>query len=215
MIELIMVIIVLGILAAVALPRLGRDLRQSAADNVLSAIRYTQHLALTDSKENKRVVNNTNWQSALWQMRFNNYGGEWVYSVWSNDDFDNNVDANEPAIDPANGKLLHSANAVMDGDESPNIFLTRNFAINNVGFNGCVNTGPNAPNVAGGSRHIAFDYLGRPHRGVTVAGSNDSRTAITSNPGCIITFTLQTGENFQIQIENETGYAHIVNQNAS
>jgi len=42
MIELVLVIVVLGILAALAMPRLERDLRQEAKDNLLSAIRYTQ-----------------------------------------------------------------------------------------------------------------------------------------------------------------------------
>ena len=46
MIELVFVIVVIGILAALALPRIDRDLRQEAKDNLLSAIRYTQHLAL-------------------------------------------------------------------------------------------------------------------------------------------------------------------------
>ena len=50
MIELVFVIVVIGILAALALPRIERDLRQEAADNILAAIRYTQHLALNDNK---------------------------------------------------------------------------------------------------------------------------------------------------------------------
>jgi len=56
MIELILVIVVLGILAALAMPRVDRDSRQEAADNILSAIRYTQHLALMDNKTNPRSI---------------------------------------------------------------------------------------------------------------------------------------------------------------
>ena len=212
MIELIMVIIVLGILAAMALPRLGRDHRQEAADNVLSAIRYTQHLALTDNKENPAFAN---WQRALWQIRFENIGNRWIYWVGANNNRGNNINQNEAAIDPATGKLLYSINNIMDNDESPRIFLTDNYGINGIVFtNNCQNTGPNAPNVAANNRSIAFDYVGRPHRGVTIGGSNDDRTVVTSGD-CLITFTLQTGESFQIQIMRETGYAFIVGQAAS
>lgn len=49
MLELVLVIVVIGILAALAIPRLERDLKQEAADTVLSNIRYTQHLALIDN----------------------------------------------------------------------------------------------------------------------------------------------------------------------
>ena len=67
MIELVFVIVVLGILAALALPRMDRDLRQEAKDNLLSDICYTQHLALTDNKTNPA---DPNWQSKLWKITF-------------------------------------------------------------------------------------------------------------------------------------------------
>ena len=62
MIELVMVIVVLGILAVLAMPRLDRDLRQEAGDNILSAIRYTQHMALMDDVTNP---NDNEWQKAF------------------------------------------------------------------------------------------------------------------------------------------------------
>ena len=67
MLELVFVIVVLGILAALALPRMDRDLRQEAKDNILSAIRYTQHLALMDDKTNPT---DANWQNKLWKITF-------------------------------------------------------------------------------------------------------------------------------------------------
>ena len=48
MIELIIVIVVAGILAAVMLPRLERDAAREAAEQVAQHIRYTQHLAMVD-----------------------------------------------------------------------------------------------------------------------------------------------------------------------
>jgi len=212
MLELVMVIVVLGILAAMALPRLDRDLRQEAADNLLSAIRYTQHMALIDNKANPR---RNDWQQALWQIRFSNWGGEWQYTVASDSNHAGNLAQNESAIDPSSGKFMHTADAIMDNAESPNIFLTQKYGINNVIFNGCANGGPNAPAV-GNSRHIAFDYLGRPHRAVTIGGNRDSRTVVT-NGNCTITFTfLDAAINpIIIDISRETGYVQIRGQNAS
>ena len=48
MIELIIVIVVVGILAAVMMPRLERDPAREAAEQVAKDIRYTQHLAMVD-----------------------------------------------------------------------------------------------------------------------------------------------------------------------
>jgi len=111
MIELVLVIVVLGILAALAMPRLDRDLRQEAADNILSAIRYTQHLALMD---NKTDPFDANWQRELWNISF------------SSSDY-NITSLNTAAIDPANGKL-------MDGS-SPNTQLGKKYGINSI--SGC------------------------------------------------------------------------------
>ena len=199
MLELVFVIVVLGILAAMALPRFDRDLRQGAKDNILAAISLTQHIALVDNQVDPTV---NNWQKALWQIRFSNPGGEWLYTVASNSDYGTNIDQNESAIDPGNGKYMHSSNASpADSDESPNIFLTKLYGIDTVTFNNC--TG-----VSGSTaQHIAFDHLGRPHRGVTGSGSYDYRTLIT-NSDCIITFGFIDNSitNLNITIARETGY---------
>ena len=50
MLELVFVIVVSGILAATFIPRFDRDNLQEAADQVISHIRYTQHLAMVDDK---------------------------------------------------------------------------------------------------------------------------------------------------------------------
>jgi len=90
MLELVFVIVVLGILTALAIPRLDRDLRQEAADNLLSAVRYTQHLALLD---NRHTFNSAVWQKSFWTIRFQADGS--FYTVSSNIDYNTNVDKNE------------------------------------------------------------------------------------------------------------------------
>jgi len=108
MLELVLVIVVMGILASMAIPRMERDTRQEVADNILSAIRYTQHLALMDDKTDPTDVK---WQMLLWHIRFSHYtltNGDkrWFYTISSNSDHNENVDKNETAIDPQNGLYL-------------------------------------------------------------------------------------------------------------
>ncbi len=115
MLELVFVIVVLGILAALALPRMDRDLRQEAKDNLLSAIRYTQHLALND---NKTDPFDATWQSKLWNISFAADGSD--YNISSN---------GSVAIDPTNGKPMDGTN--------PNILIGNKYGVS--GISGCGN----------------------------------------------------------------------------
>ena len=210
LIELLFVIIVLGILASLVIPRLDRDLKQEAADTVLSAIRYTQHLALTD---NKHKFNKKDWQQSLWMIRFTKSSGEFFYTVATNFDGKNNLDQIESAIDPTNGKYMHTGDNILDDDESPFIFLTQKYGINNVIFNDCTGTQTTT------AKHIAFDNKGRPHRGIINTGgggaSNDFRTYI-KNKNCTITFQSPVFDSdFTIEIVRETGFAFIQGQPSS
>lgn len=209
MLELVFVIVVLGILAALAMPRIERDFRQEAGDNILSAIRHTQHLALNDDKHNH--LNSPDWQRALWQIRFSNANN--TYSIWSDIDMEGNIDTVnpvEPALDPLTGQMLHSADAVQDPAESPDIFLGDNYGITNVVFNGCANP-PNTAQSAALS--IAFDNFGRPFRGISPAGvgvgaTNDYDRYVVQN--CTLTFTSDAfNPPLVIQINRETGYASL------
>ncbi len=209
MIELLFVIIVIGILASLAVPNNDRELRQEAGDNILSAIRYTQSLALTDDKTNPF---GGNWQRALWQIRFT--GTSVIsYTIGSNLDYaggGTNINKNESAIDPANGKYMYNnVPTSPQPDESPNVFLTEKYGINSVSFNNC----KGKQNTT--AKHIAFDQLGRPHRGISAATNNYSTYIYTRD--CRITFGFITPgiPDLIINIARETGYAHIVDQNAS
>ena len=205
MLELLFVIIVIGILASVAMPRLDRDIKQEAADNILSAIRYTQHLALIDDKHQ---FAEPDWQKAFWMIRFTKNSGEIFYTVASNSDLVANLDQNESAIDPTNGKYMHSGDGNIDSDESPLIFLTTKYGIDSVTFNDC--KGKNNTTA----KHIAFDNLGRLHRGIIGAAGtfNDFHTYV-KNKNCTITFSSPAFDsNFTIEVEKETGFTFIQGQ---
>ena len=208
MLELVMVIVVLGILAAVALPRMERDLRQEAGDNLLSAIRYTQHLALMDDKTNP---GDGTWQMTLWQIRFSTYTDagktRWFYTVGSNMAKNaGNISKADTTIDPANGKYMYHTggdSTLDEADESPNIFIGKKYGINTVTFTGDCSS----------AQHVAFDHLGRPHVDIFNA-TNDFDTLMDDD--CTITFGFEDGSSdLKITIARETGFAQIVDQNGS
>ena len=203
MLELVMVIVVLGILAALAIPRMDRDIQQEAADNILSAIRYTQHLALMDDKTDPF---DGSWQQKLWAIRFSHYTKDgdryYFYTIGTNEDKSAGIAKSETAIDPANGKYLYHLNTETEiqTGESPNLFIGKKFGINSFSHTGgCSN-----------AQHIAFDNFGRAHNGIGGASNKYEKYMKTD---CNLTFGFAGGEdNVSIIIEKETGYAYIDGQ---
>ncbi len=217
MIELVFVIIVLGILASLALPRMDRDLKQQAADHMLSSIRYTQHLALMDYKHK---FDDPKWQQRFWRIVFNtcNVSTNKFYMIGSDDDMESSsnalFDRNESAIDPTNGQLLFwtggaDCSSGGDGTVSENIFLSKKYGITAIT--------PLTGSGCAGAAHIAFDHLGRPYHGVNFSQSGNT---VTTHPiysgymqtACTFTFTMSDGDEFNITIEPETGFASIGGQ---
>jgi len=205
MIELILAIVVISILAMMALPRLDRDLRQEAADSVLSNIRYTQHLALIDDKHK---FNESSWQRAFWKISFEACSDGGIFVGMGTDmDYEGDTDKEEAALDPSNGKPMFWMNTSAckgggDSTVSSNIFLTKKFGISSVvGTGGC------------GGKHIGFDHLGRPHVNFTASTTPDSASYMKT--ACNFKFTLSNGDAFDISIQPESGYAHIVGQEGS
>ena len=191
MIELVLVIVVLGILAALAMPRLERDLRQEAKDNLLSAIRYTQHLALIDDKTDP---SDGIWQRKLWMIQFVRYGGKLRYRIGADSNGGGAIDKVEAAIDPINGKYIYNNSTTLQSDESPNVFLGKKYGIDSL-------------SLAGGctSQHIAFDNLGRPFSGITTATNNYSKYMSSD---CTMTFGFESSgiSDLILTISQETGY---------
>jgi len=210
MLELVMVIVVLGILASLAIPRMERDLKQEAADSILSNIRYTQHLAQIDFKHD---FADTQWQRKFWQIQFQSCANDsgLFMTVGSDVDEQGDIDrVKESAIDPSNAKPMFWTNTndcSNGGDEtvSDNIFITKKYGVYKIkGGGGCK-----------GIQYIGFDHLGRPH--IQFSGSTEPNYASYMKTSCTFTFTLlePKDDTFQITIEPETGYAYIVDQNAS
>ncbi len=208
MLELVFVIVVLGIIAALAIPRLDRDRQQEAADSVLSNIRYAQRLALLD---NKQKFDDAQWQKEFWRIEFESCasGSGFFFSIGSDIGHTGSLAKTETALDPANGKPLFWRNTSSctnggDGTVSENIFLSKKFGVASVaGTGGC-----------NGVSYIGFDHLGRPHTGFTGSVQPDNGSYMSTV--CTFTFTMKNGsDTFAVTIQPETGYAQIVGQNAS
>ena len=210
MIELTMVIVVLGILAALALPRMERDIRQEAGDNILSAIRYTQHMALMDNVTDPRY---NDWQRAFWTFGFEGCSDDGIfYYIASDEDREGDFDAGEEAVDPINGLSFMGDNGKpcesdLSGhtNVSPNIFITKKFGISEGNYawsGGC----------SGTAKYIGFDYLGRPHRGYATSSSPDYSSILTDDCTLTLTFDASGIDPLVITIEKQTGHAFIVGQ---
>jgi len=206
MIELVMVIVVLGILAALAMPRLDRDTKQEASDIILSNIRYTQHLALMDYKHS---FDTTAWQKRFWQIHFGSCSGSSGFYMRVGSDMDDGgeIGKDEAALDPITGLPLYWIGASEcssggDGTVSENVFLSYRFGVTDI-----------TPSGGCTDQHIAFDHLGRPHVSISTSTAPTYSTYMDST--CTLSFELSNGESFAIKIEPETGYSYIDGQEDS
>lgn len=195
--EVIIAVVLLAILSSLAIPRLNRDLRQEAKDNLLSAIRYTQHLALIDDKTDPY---SSTWQKRLWTIHFtvSTDTDNTFYTISSDRNQNNYVSKIETAIDPANGKYMYNSTGSFShigSDESPNIFIGKNYGINSMDFDGGCSS----------YQQIAFDRLGRPHNGIRNATNNYS-TYMTTDCNITIGFVGSSTTPLILNIEKETGH---------
>jgi type II secretory pathway pseudopilin PulG len=203
MMELIFILIVIGILAAVIIPK-SRDTRlREAADQIVSHIRYTQHLAMMNDKFDP---NNDEWYKERWQMMFWQDGDSWIYTIFSDADIDGNIDETEIAINPQDSsrRLSGIASAgVSAGVITKDLNIGKTYDVLDITFTDCKNDD---------DRRIFFDYLGRPMSGVPfnqLSPYNDNYLISSAAPICTITITENSGGSLSITIQPETGFAKI------
>ena len=199
MLELIFVIVVVAILAAVIVPRMDRDTIYEAAEQVLGHIKYTQHLAMVD---NIYDDNTNNWHYARWQIDFyDGTGGcgEIFYAVGSDTNLTGvSLVANDAARDPLTNDLLYNdtATCARTSGWHNDIILSDKYSIASLSMSAACNTANDI---------IAFDQLGRPYTAFTT----DDPTANLLKTDCNITITDSSANTATITITPETGYSFI------
>jgi len=199
-----MVIIVLGILASMALPRLDADKQQEAADDILSRIRHTQSLALVDDMHS---MYDARWQRRFWRIDFgtcSDSSGLYFRIGSDSNRTGGGFSETEAAYDAINGKSLFTTNSSCNAaSTNPNVLLGKKYGVTTIATTGGCNA----------VQHIGFDHLGRPHVSFSNSNIPDYSTYMTQR--CVMTFTLSNGDTFKINIEPETGYAFIDGQTGS
>ncbi len=233
MLELVFVIVVAGILTAAIVPRFDRNSLQEAADQIISHIRYTRHLAMIDDKF---TANDSKWFKGRWTISFyknltftsarctnGHYQNIWAYTIFSDTPtYQGKPTMKEMARDPINQDQLLSggynntlcidnAENTDDNQSIKSMRLREKYGIKDMKFSGGCRS-----NV----RHLSFDYLGRPfnslpsHTAYELSSSGYHNLLTTK---CIIDIctvsdcnNAGSDEKITIAIEPETGYTHIL-----
>ena len=209
MLELVFVIVVIGILAVLAMPRFDADPLERAAEQVAGHIRYAQHLAIVEDKydpTDAQFITNPGytatydhlWFREYWRIRFYISSSNVYYAVFSDRDREGNIDTathTEPAIDPLTGLYLYVGNSSTDPKNNPKMNLTETYGISNV-----------SATCDSGNIDIYFDNMGRPYAG-SIAGT-DPYSALLQND-CVVTLTHQNGKSAKITVQAETGYVSV------
>ena len=203
LIELIIVIVIAGILAAVMIPHLERDSLREAVNQTIRHIQYTQHLAMNSDMFD---ANDMNWSRKYWKVAFRTSKN--CYSIYSDRDKDFLNDANESAIDPLTKVRLYADNNCNDSSLNNNaLLLQKNYGVDTITLTIPTGSTPHTNDCnTNTKKYIAFDNLGRPHTSVTTAVSG-----IMKND-CLVTLFSGTRSAI-VRVSAETGYVKLLSLN--
>ena len=220
LLELIIVIVVIGILAAVIFPRIGTDSVERAAKDILEHIRYTQHLAMVDDKYDP---SDPNCYKEYWQIRFfrraqasaDGTTSKWAYAIFSDKNGGSGYDGNpnattgEVALDPITKKLLSGGFTIAYSDQRTYkpAAIEETYGITNVIFSSSCSYY--------GSKRVVYDPMGRPLKGNPQTYGSLYPTNRIIKQQCTIDFCFNStcDKNFTIAINQETGFAYIKSLN--
>jgi len=209
MLELVFVIVGIGIISATVLPSTKTNPLAEAATQLVSHIRYTQHLAMVDDKFNS---SDNEWYKKRWQLIFQpvkDSGGEIAYSIFSDNNLSSNYDGKPTVSDNEIAEHILDKSKYMSGgthslintskkvDKKMN--LTYSYGIESYEIKG---------NNCNNSTRIVFDYLGRPIYKTLTSYNQSYKNNRLIEGECNITLKSSEGS-ITITINSETGYSYI------
>ena len=131
LLELVIVIILIGILAATISISIPNDKLQTATDTLIKYIDYTHSLALKDDKyqvfsKNKSNLSDNNlahyWYKKWWRISIGvNNKGNYYFEVYTDMNLNGNDEVNETAKDPLTGKYLKGNYSVNTASKDTNL----------------------------------------------------------------------------------------------
>ncbi len=229
MIELVFVLVVVGIITAMIAPNFQNTSLREAANQVISHIRYTQHLAMMDDKYGTDI---NFWYKHRWTIRFvqnlvytspnctnATYSNVWSYMIYNNTachsaGCSTNPNASEIAHSPLDSNHLLSGGydnslCIDNAENASNQQVMKSMRLgDNFGVQSIIFSGGCRSNV----KYISFDSLGRPFnsfpRYFPYELASPGWHKLLTVP-CNIKLSDGT-DDITIAIEPETGYAHIL-----
>ena len=197
LIELIFIIVLVGIIAVISIPRIEKNGIVEASDQIAAHIRYTQQLAIND---NFVDPTDTTWFKKAWMIQFHNHAKGatgWRYTIFKDNGSGNPNSLNEIAPDPQNpNKHLTSGFAEQGyGRDVINrkLDLQGSYDVVDIQFGG----------GCAGAQTISFDQKGRP-MGPLNTDAEPYDSLIYDD--CTITIKNSADDSAIITIRPETGY---------
>ncbi len=218
LIELVFVIVIAGLLAAIIAPRFAQNKPLAAAQQLAAHIRYAQHLALTHDRFN---ATRSDWQRTWWIVEFSHINTQrkvagvcenvqcWRYNVYADDTGSTNLNSiRQAAPDPlAPGKRLTagfspgSMTAEALAALNLRLNLTHTYGVERVLFRGGCTTYGGKDDIG---LKLRFDELGRVY-GANVRKAYDG--ALTQ--ACNVLLYGGGGQCARVVIEAQTGFVRV------
>ena len=240
MIELVFVIVIVGILSLVISSSFERNTLREAADQVVSHIRYTQHLAMVDDKfvpnpemskestQARREIDVANWFMRRWTIRFQEnlvyttlapnktYNKIWAYTIFT--DLPNFTGHNPDILGMAKNPQNNAQ--YLSGGYDNTLHVESPSAMKKLQLG--MSYGVQDVTFSGGCRsnvlYLHFDYLGRPMNSfptthpyeLAAAGWHKLLQAQCRITLCDGDCANANSKKIVIGIEPESGYTHIL-----
>lgn len=193
LLEMVFIVVTIAVLASAIIPRIERDSLSEMAEQVVSHIKYAQHLAMTSQVYGD---DEEHWFHKRWHIGFVNGPCGLYYRLGSDWDFTSGgiITQVEAARDPLTHDLIYNNNFPCDYRSGwyDGVLLTSKYGI--VGMSSSCNT-----------QTIGFDHLGRPYSNIGTVHAEDG----LMHEDCHYTFTHADGSSVRITVTAETGYVFI------